>query len=87
MSLLDELGRDEGLALLGQAESDRAVRFESILLLADEPTIAAAQALTETLWRLEGFATGEEPVDEQTWREGFADYRRARAELYQRARR
>ncbi|ROO61120.1 hypothetical protein EDC02_3046 [Micromonospora sp. Llam0] len=53
---------------------------------ADGPTIAAAQALTETLWRLEAFATGDEPVDEQTWRAGFADYRRARAQFYQVAR-
>ncbi|MFV2020731.1 hypothetical protein [Micromonospora sp. LOL_023] len=86
VTAISPIGRDEGLALLGQAESDRSVRFESILLLADEPTIAAAQALTETLWRLEGFAAGEEPVDEQTWRDGFADYRRARAEFYQQAR-
>ncbi|MDG4765434.1 hypothetical protein O7632_15210 [Solwaraspora sp. WMMD406] len=83
---ISPIGRDEGLALLGQAESDRSVRFESILLLADGPTITAAQALTETLWRLEGFATGDEPVDDQIWRDGFADYRRARAEFYQRAR-
>lgn len=86
VTAISPIGREDGLALLGQAESDRSVRFESVLLLADEPTIAAAQALTETLWRLEGFATGDEPVDEQAWRAGFADYRQARAEFYRRAR-
>ncbi|MFY1699326.1 MULTISPECIES: hypothetical protein [unclassified Solwaraspora] len=87
VTAISPIGRDEGLALLGQAESDRSVQFESVLLLADEPTITAAQTLTETLWRLEAFATGDEPVDEQAWREGFADYRQARAEFYRWARR
>ncbi|MFY1650954.1 hypothetical protein ACN27J_08660 [Solwaraspora sp. WMMB762] len=86
VTAISPIGREEGLARLGQAESDRSVCFESILLLADGPTIAAAQALTETLWRLEAFATGDEPVDEQTWRAGFVDYRRARAQFYQVAR-
>jgi hypothetical protein len=80
------IDRAEGLEMLSQAEIDRSVRYEALLLLADAPTIASAQALNEVLWTLEAYATGDEPVDAEAWAAAFGRYRRARAAFYQRAR-
>jgi hypothetical protein len=80
------IDHSEGVDLLSQAESDRSVKYEALLLLGDTATIGSAQALNETLWTLEAYATGDATVDAEVWSEAFARYRRARARFYQHAR-
>ncbi|HYN92353.1 MAG TPA: hypothetical protein VES42_00685 [Pilimelia sp.] len=80
------LSEAEGLAQLSDAESDRSLAFDGILLLGDTATIAAATDLSRHVWRMHSFARDELPVDARIWRDAFADYRRARSAFYDAAR-
>ncbi|MER7171014.1 hypothetical protein [Streptomyces mesophilus] len=54
----DPLEVEEGLRQLAEAESRRATEWESVLLVGDHATIAAARAWHEAVWNLELYAKG-----------------------------
>ncbi|MFE6638069.1 hypothetical protein ACFVFT_24985 [Streptomyces tendae] len=64
--VVDPLGRDEGLSLLAEAESNRATEWESVLLVGDAATIAAARSWHEMVWTIE-LLIREGPVDAAMW--------------------
>lgn len=77
----------EGLPQLTQAKAMQSTSYETLVLLGDAETIAKAQALRRQLWRLEWFARGRLKGDSIAWEQAFAEYKDARAEFYQAARR
>ncbi|HEU5109582.1 MAG TPA: hypothetical protein VFT95_13645 [Micromonosporaceae bacterium] len=80
------LSEAEGLPMLADAEGERSLRFDAVLMLGDTDTIGAATELNRRVWRLHSFARGELPVDEEIWAEAFTEYRRARVEFHHAAR-
>jgi hypothetical protein len=77
----------KGVPQLAEAEASRAQAFETLVLLGDSETIAKAQVLQRQLWHLEGFARGRTQGDSAAWDRAYADYREARADFYNAARR
>jgi hypothetical protein len=53
------IDKEEGLAALAEAETDRAQKWETVLLLGDPDTIAAARSWHEYAWKLDWFARGK----------------------------
>lgn len=51
--VVDPLDPAEGLPLLAEAEARRAVTWESVLLVGDAETVAAARSWHEAIWMLE----------------------------------
>ncbi|WP_329573887.1 hypothetical protein [Streptomyces sp. NBC_01361] len=81
----DPLEPDQGLPLMGEAESRRAAEWESMLLVGDAPTIAAARKWHEAVWTIEllvreGCNTANE------WTEAHQIASGARDSFYQNAR-
>ncbi|MEU9655897.1 hypothetical protein [Streptomyces chartreusis] len=84
----DPLEPVEGMPLLAEAESQRAAEWESVLLVGDAATIAAARRWHETVWGIE-LLVRDGHVESEVWanahklmtaaREGF--YRNARRDL------
>jgi hypothetical protein len=81
------LTESEGLAMLSDAEGERSLKFDGVLMLGDTATITAATELSRRVWRLHSFARGELRVDVEIWAEAFEEYRRARIDFYHAARR
>lgn len=52
----EPLNPKEGIALLAQAEQDRATKWETVLLLGDPATIAAARHWHSAVWKLDWYA-------------------------------
>lgn len=69
------------------AERRRSAMVEPLSLLTDARTAEAIRALNRSLWHLEWLARGRKPGDTATWANAFSDYRAARADFYQHARR
>jgi hypothetical protein len=80
------LPETEGLAMLSDAEGERSLKFDNVLILGDSATIVAARELTKHMWRMHSFARGELPVNTEIWHEAFSSYRLARTEFYNAAR-
>ncbi|MFE9686559.1 hypothetical protein ACFYXC_34785 [Streptomyces sp. NPDC002701] len=76
----------DGLPLLADAESHRATEWESVLLVGDAATIAAARRWHETIWTIE-LLVREEPVDPQMWTKAHQLASAARDAFYESARR
>ena len=72
--------------MLSDAEGDRSLKYDAVILLGDTETIAAAADLTQQTWRMHSFARGEAHVDRRIWREAYTDHRDARTRFYQAAR-
>jgi hypothetical protein len=56
---------EEGHQLLAAAEADRSAKWETVQLLGDPPTVAAARSWHEAVWELEWFARGRLTGDEE----------------------
>lgn len=59
------IDREEGLARLAEADARRTIVWENLLLLGDEPTVAAAASWRDAIWQVERLARGivEAPPD------------------------
>ncbi|GGM89579.1 hypothetical protein ACFFX1_52715 [Dactylosporangium sucinum] len=72
-------------AALGDAEADRAARFEAVLLVGDPRTVAAARRWHQAVWHLECFARGR-LTGPAEWAAARREFGVARAEYYRAAR-
>jgi len=70
---------------LAEAETDRAARFEVVLLIGNPRTIAAARRWHQSVWHLECFARGRLSGHAE-WEAAVREFGAARAEYYQAAR-
>ncbi|MEU2560025.1 hypothetical protein ABZ626_11910 [Streptomyces longispororuber] len=84
--VVDPLPPAEGLPLLAEAESRRATEWESVLLVGDAATIAAARRWHETIWSIE-LLVREGPVDAESWAGAHRLASAARDAFYESARR
>ncbi|MFE4638527.1 hypothetical protein ACFRJ1_34855 [Streptomyces sp. NPDC056773] len=84
--VVDPLPPAEGLALLADAESHRATEWESVLLVGDAATIAAARRWHETIWTIE-LLIREGAVDAEKWTKVHRLASAARDAFYESARR
>ncbi|MFJ2953734.1 hypothetical protein [Streptomyces sp. NPDC087270] len=82
----DPLQPADGLPLLADAESRRATEWESVLLVGDAATIAAARRWHETIWTIE-LLVREGPADPAMWTKAHALASAARDAFYASARR
>ncbi|MFI1753386.1 hypothetical protein [Streptomyces sp. NPDC020571] len=83
--VVDPLQPAEGLPLLADAESHRATEWESVLLVGDAATIAAARKWHE-IWTIE-LLVREGPVDAEMWTKAHRLASVARDAFYESARR
>ncbi|MFD9487378.1 hypothetical protein [Streptomyces sp. NPDC059991] len=65
-NVVDPLDPIEGLRLLAEAEARRAMHWESVLLVGDVETVAAARSWHEAIWMLE-LHVREQRHDAQGW--------------------
>lgn len=72
---------DAAFAELADAETERALKWETILLLGDPATISAARAWHEQVWRLERILHVDGP-DETPFIDAYKDTMRLRNEFY-----
>jgi hypothetical protein len=73
---------DAGFAALAEAETERAIKWETVLLLGEPATISAGRAWHEQVWRLAAILR----KDGSTFVEAYKDAMRLRNEFYARAR-
>jgi hypothetical protein len=83
--VVDPLDPCEGLKWLAEAESKRAAEWESMLLVADAGTVAAARTWHEAVWGLELYARGLKD-DPGGWNDALRRTSQARDAFYARAR-
>jgi hypothetical protein len=76
---------DAAFAALAEAETQRAARWETVLLLGEPATISAARAWSEQAWRLERILRETHP-DAATFTDAYRDAMRLRNEFYAHAR-
>jgi hypothetical protein len=82
------IAREEGQALLQQAELRRGGHMERLSLIADTDTLLAARALNRASWQLEGLVVGTIPnSDGSSWDDGIRFYNEAINNFHQCARR
>ncbi|MGY4394011.1 hypothetical protein [Streptomyces sp. TE12347] len=81
----DPLAPAEGLPMLADAESHRATEWESVLLVGDAATIAAARHWHETIWTVE-LLVREGTVDGERWTKAHRLASAARDAFYESAR-
>jgi hypothetical protein len=70
---------------LAEAETERAMKWETVLLLGDPAAIAAARAWHEQVWRLERILREDSP-DETAFVDAYKNTMRLRNDFYARAR-
>ncbi len=80
---LDDL--DSAFAALAEAETQRAARWETVLLLGEPATISAARAWSEQVWQLEHILREAEP-DASSFADAYRNAMRLRNEFYAQAR-
>jgi hypothetical protein len=76
---------DSAFAALAEAETERAVKWETVLLLGEPATISAARAWHEQVWKLERILREDDP-DETRFVETYKETMRLRNEFHARAR-
>jgi hypothetical protein len=80
---LDDL--EAAFAALAELETQRAARWETVLLLGEPATISAARAWSEQVWQLERILRDEHP-DASAFLTAYRDSMRLRNEFYAQAR-
>jgi hypothetical protein len=84
----DALSVEAGAPLLTEAEVRRSISMESLRLLADADTVAAAHRLNEAVWRLEWIAKGTVPDGTPSrWDQAMSRYLSAFDDFHRAARR
>ncbi|WP_239091760.1 hypothetical protein [Streptomyces sp. SID14478] len=81
----DPLDPDQGFPLMAEAESLRAAEWESMLLVGDAPTIAAARKWHEAVWTIE-LLVREGCPSPSDWTKAHRNASAARDTFYQNAR-
>ncbi|PRY41252.1 hypothetical protein [Umezawaea tangerina] len=76
---------DTAFTDLAEAETDRAARWETVLLLGDPTTISAARAWSEQVWQLEHILRQEHP-DPSAFTDAYRNAMRLRNDFYAHAR-
>ncbi|HET9142939.1 hypothetical protein [Actinophytocola sp.] len=76
---------EPAFAALAEAETLRAARWETVLLLGEPATITAARAWSEQVWQLERILRAEDP-DAEAFLDGYRSAMRLRNEFYAQAR-
>ncbi|XVS62900.1 hypothetical protein ACQPYE_32265 [Actinosynnema sp. CA-299493] len=76
---------DSAFTDLAEAETDRAARWETVLLLGEPATISAARAWSEQVWRLEHVVREDDP-DPSSFTDAYRSAMRLRNEFYASAR-
>lgn len=76
---------DAAFAEAAEAETERALKWETVLLLGDPATISAARAWHEQVWRLERILHEDSP-DETSFIDAYKNTMRLRNDFYARAR-
>ncbi len=76
---------DAAFAAIAEAETERAVKWETVLLLGEPATIVAARAWHEHVWRLERILHKEDQ-DGSPFIDAYKETMRLRNEFYARAR-
>ncbi|MEU7526714.1 hypothetical protein AB0A74_13350 [Saccharothrix sp. NPDC042600] len=76
---------DATFAALAEAETERAARWETVLLLGEPDTISAARAWSEQVWRLERILREADP-DRSSFAEAYRTAMRLRNTFYNHAR-
>jgi hypothetical protein len=76
---------DAAFADLAEAETERALKWETVLLLGDPATISAARAWHEQVWRLESILHEDSP-GETSFIDAYKKTMRLRNDFYTRAR-
>ena len=76
---------DSAFTALAEAETQRAARWETLLLLGEPTTISAAQAWSEQAWKLEHILREDHP-DTSSFINTYRNAMRLRNEFYARAR-
>jgi hypothetical protein len=76
----------ENMALLAGAGATRAGLWETVLLLGNPDTVAAARAWHESAWRLEWFARGRLTSENANWQQARSAVNDARSLFYESAR-
>jgi hypothetical protein len=84
--VVDPLAPEQGLAQLAEAEARRAAEWETVLLIGDAETIAAARKWHEAVWNVELYARGLK-TDPAGWERAVGRMSRARDDFYALARR
>lgn len=74
-----------GLPLLAEAEDERSLKWENVLLLGSNAVIDAGRSWHQVAWRLAKFAQDEQP-DEHAVAAAYTAYNEARAAFYGSAR-
>jgi hypothetical protein len=72
---------DAAFAELAEAETERALNWETVLLLGDPATITAARAWHEQVWQLERLLR-EDHTEEGTFAEAYKNTMRLRNDFY-----
>lgn len=76
---------DSGFAAIAEAETERAIKWETVLLLGEPATISAGRAWHEQVWRLEAILRKEDQ-DESLFVDAYKKAMLLRNEFYSRAR-
>jgi hypothetical protein len=76
---------EQGLKELSDASIERAEVWESLLLLGDSSTVAAARSWHRSVWRMEAFARGQ-LGDPAEWRDAVKAADEMRHQFYETAR-
>ena len=76
---------DAAFAALAEAETERAARWETVLLLGEPATISAARAWSEQVWQLERILRDDHP-DASLFIDAYRHAMRLRNEFYAHAR-
>jgi hypothetical protein len=72
------LAKDEGLPLLAEAEAQRSVSAELVILVGSEAVVNALRALNEAVWKIEWFARDlVDNADGAAWQQASVDYAEA----------
>jgi hypothetical protein len=77
---------DAAFVAFADGETQRALKWESVMLLGDPTTISAARAWYEQVWRLEHLLREDQP-DKTTFLDAYQEAMRLRNEFYAHARR
>ncbi|ONI83016.1 hypothetical protein ALI144C_18405 [Actinosynnema sp. ALI-1.44] len=72
---------DAGFDAIAEAETERALKWETVLLLGDPATVVAARAWHEQVWQLEHILR-DEGQDEATFVDAYKKAMRLRNEFY-----
>jgi hypothetical protein len=76
---------DSAYTAIAEAETERALRWETLLLLGEPATISAARAWHEQVWRLE-YILREDHPDQSSFIDTYKETMRLRNEFYAHAR-